>query len=296
MGIADAYLAELDAPNDDWDRGHAAELLESLSGASAVVREEELLRFAARPVTPFAIKFAAGHWPGTNAVDDATWAATAAVARRRLAVVRQAGIEVAMSDLGLRVLEWIDARIGSRDDQPFQVGVPARIDELLDARRRGRERGWQPRERGSQDPTPSCGACWLLRHPGDHYLRRARARSRDDRLRELLDEQIARLADSYHRLCIHHDAHEQSTLVVELGVLGPLAPGWREPLATTVLRAHTGEVSVGDQLRLRLVADPDARFNGKLVTLRPGERWMAYAHRLADGTIIPSDGTRRLAA
>jgi len=296
MGIGDAYLTGLDAPNDAWDRVHAAELLESMSDALAVVREEELLRYAARPVTRFVIKFALDQWPGATALDDASWVATVALARRELVVQREAGIEDAMGDLSFGVLEWIDACVGSWDDQQFEALVRAQVDELLDAGRRGRERGRQLRERRGQDPAPGCSSCWLLRHPGDHYFRLARATARDERLCELLDAQITLLADSYDRLAADHDVHRHGELVLELGVPGPLAPGWSEPVTTTVLSVEAGEVSVGDRLGLRLVADPDASFNGTLMSVRPGERWRTCAHRLHDGTIVPDDGTRRLAA
>jgi hypothetical protein len=83
----------------------------------------------------------------------------------------------------------------------------------------------------------------------------------------------------------------------ELEVLEPVERGWSEPVATTVLASQTPSVSVGDRLGLRLVADPNATsFNGTLVSVRDGERWLTYAHRLEDRTIVPEDGTRRVAA
>ncbi|MDQ6732066.1 MAG: hypothetical protein M3022_17705 [Actinomycetota bacterium] len=46
---------------------------------------------------------------------------------------------------------------------------------------------------------------------------------------------------------------------------------------------------------VRLVEDPDGPFNGALVSLLACERWLLCARELADGTLLPLDGTRRLA-
>lgn len=90
---------------------------------------------------------------------------------------------------------------------------------------------------------------------------------------------------------------DQAELMIELEVLTPVVCGWTEPIATTVVASHTPSVCVGDRIGLRLVAKPDAKtFNGTLISVRGGERWLTYAHCLADGTIVPDDGTRRIAA
>ncbi|MGO9975131.1 MAG: hypothetical protein ACLP01_20475 [Solirubrobacteraceae bacterium] len=60
MGIADGYLAEIDAPDIGWERESVPEVLKSLSHEPVLVRDERLVRAAAGPVVPFAIKFAAG--------------------------------------------------------------------------------------------------------------------------------------------------------------------------------------------------------------------------------------------
>jgi hypothetical protein len=102
------------------------------------------------------------------------------------------------------------------------------------------------------------------------------------------------LADSYQRLAARQVDTNQPELVVELEVLAPVGHGWTEPVATTVLTSQTPSVSVGDRLGLRLVRDPKATsFNGTLVSVRGGERWLTYAYRLQDRTIVPEDGTRR---
>lgn len=298
MGIADVYLAEVGSPADEWERETATEAVKSLRDVPALVGDEELLHYAARPVVTFMIRFAADLWPGTDCADDAEWAATVALARRETAVQCQAGIDTRLSDLNLAVLDWVEARIDSWDDQAFASLVRARVDGLLETGRRGRERGSQLREaRQPRSPAAVDNAGWLLRHPGDHYFRSARASASDDRLCELLDAQITLLAASYDRLAAGHDAYDQAEVIAELGVLAPVGRGWREPVAATVLAAEKGAISVGDRLGLRLVADPAAAtFNGALVSVRAGERWLTYAHRLEDGTIVPDDGTRRTAA
>jgi hypothetical protein len=123
--------AEIDASDVAWERESVARLLASLSDEPTLVRDESLLRHATHSVVPFAIKFAVGRWPGQHAFDDAEWAATAALARRRLTVCREAGIEFASGELALGVLDWIDARIGTWNDQDFPSLVRSRVDSLL---------------------------------------------------------------------------------------------------------------------------------------------------------------------
>jgi hypothetical protein len=293
VSIAGGYLAEIDAPDVAWERESVAGFLESLSDGPALVRDHLLLRYATHPMLPFAIRFAVGRWPGQDACDDAEWAATTALACRRLSVCREAGIEFASGEL---VLDWVDARIGTWNDHDFPSLVRSRVDGLLDAGRRGRERGMRLREGRGQIPPLACSACWLLRHPSDHYLRRARASASESRLCELLDAQIAVLSDRYDLLSAGHRAHEAADVILELDVLGPIGAGWRDPVPTTVRKTDTDGLTVGEQVGLRLVADPDAIFNGTVVSVRAGERWLTVADWIHDGTIIPRDGSRRLAA
>ncbi|MGO9975130.1 MAG: hypothetical protein ACLP01_20470 [Solirubrobacteraceae bacterium] len=194
------------------------------------------------------------------------------------------------------MLDWVEAHIGNWDANGFPSLVRSRVDGLLDAGQRGRERRMRLRETRDQIPPLACMACWVLRHPGDHYFRLARDTATDARLRELLDAQIALLSDRYDRLSAGHDAHQSDDVIVELGVLGPLSAGWREPVPTTVHAANSDAVRVGGQIGLRLVADPDATFNGTLVSVRAGERWLTVVDVIRDRAIIPRDGTRRLGA
>jgi hypothetical protein len=295
VSIAGAYLAEIDAPDVGWERESVPEVFESLSDEPGPVRDERLVRSAAGPVVPFAIKFSVGRWPGQDVGEDAEWAAAAALARRRLTVWQEAGVGGASTEPPVGVLDWVEEHISSWDAQDFPSLVRSRVDALLDAGRRGRERGLRLRETRGQIPPLACSACWVLRHPGDHYFRLARDNATDARLCELLDAEIAVLSDRYDRLSAEHHVHQSDHVTLELGVLGPISPGWREPVPATVQAASTDAVTVGDQIGLRLVADPDATFNGTLVSLRAGERWLTVADGIRDRTIIPRDGTRRLA-
>jgi hypothetical protein len=292
VSIAGAYLAEIDAPDVGWERESVPEVSESLSDEPGPVRDERLVRSAAAPVVPFAIKFSVGRWPGQDVGEDAEWAAAAALARRRLTVWREAGVGGASTEPAVGVLDWVEEHIGSWDAQDFPSLVRSRVDALLDAG----QRGLRLRETRGRIPPLACSACWVLRHPGDHYFRLARDNATDARLGELLDAQIAVLSDRYDRLSAVHHVHESDDVILELGVLGPMGAGWREPVLTTVQAASTDAVTVGDQIGLRLVADPDATFNGTLVSVRAGERWLTVADGIRDRTIIPRDGTRRLAA
>jgi hypothetical protein len=164
VSIAGTYLAEIDTPDIAWERESVAELSGSLSDDRALTRDDHLVRCAAHPVVPFAIKLAAGQWPGQDACDDAEWAATAALARRRLTVSREARIEFASGEIALGLLDWIDAQIGTRDDHDFPALVRSRVDGLMNAGQRGRERAncWTPKSpcyptatTNSQPNTPS---------------------------------------------------------------------------------------------------------------------------------------------
>jgi hypothetical protein len=299
--VGDAYLTELGTPADEWDHEAVAGLLASLHETPAAVHDEELLRGAAHPVIGSVIKLFAGVLPGADATEDAEWAADVALRRRQVTVYRKAGVDAGLAALNLQLLDWIDARIASRDETDFAALVRANVDGLLDACRRGRERGDRLREQRGPEGVEerwslSQSIGWSLRHPVDHYFRCARAVSSDDQLCQILDAQIELLAESYDRLAAQPADHNQAELVVELEVLGPVDHGWAKPVTTTILAVESGGVSVGDLIGLRLVADPSALFNGTLISVRAGERWRTYAHRLADGTVVPHDGTRRIAA
>jgi hypothetical protein len=299
MSIADVYLAEVGAPSDGWEREHAVAFEQSWRDADPMVREAQLLGYAAAPVIPFMINFMLDLWPGIDVSRDAELTALAASSRRRVVVGREAGIDGGLAELNLAVLDWIDAQIKGRASPEFAALVRERVDGLIDAGRRGRERGLMLRghARVAEEPTSSSTSTGpLLRRPGDHYFRSARAKTTDHALRGLLDAQIDLLGASYARLAAHVAVDHAGSLV-ELEVLTPVASGWTEPITTTVLATHTASACVGDRLGLRLVADPGAKsFNGTLISVRGGERWLVCGHRLADGTLVPDDGTRRISA
>jgi hypothetical protein len=302
MSVADSYLVELGAPADAWAREAAVTLMESQRADPDVVFDEERLLAAAQPMFRFMIRFAAGLRPETDVAEDVTWVATAALARRQVAINSEAGIDGGMADLNLAVLDWIDSRIGGGGDRDFRSRVREEIDGLLDASRRGRQRGAELRalreREGRPDPLSSSSttAGFLLRHPNDHYFRAARAAVSDEDLCELLDAQIAVMAASYDRLIAGTSSCDKGELVVELQVGDTPHHGWTEPVPTTVVAVAVGAATVGDQIGLRLVAGPDAAFNGTLISVRAGERWLTCGDLLQDGTIIPRDRTRRVAA
>jgi hypothetical protein len=295
VNIDGVYLAEIDAPDVGWERESVPEVLASLSDELGSVRDERLVRSAADSVVPFAIKFSLGRWPGQDVGEDAEWAAMAALARRRLTVWQETGSGGTSTAPAAGVLDWVEEHIGSWDAQDFPSLVRSRVDDLLDASRRGRERGLRLREARGQIPPLACSACWVLRHPCDHYFRLARDTATDARLCVLLDAQIAVLSDRYDRLSAEHHVHQSDDVILELGVLGPISAGWREPVPTIVQATSTYAVTVGEQIGLRLVADSDATFNGTLVSVRAGERWLTVVDGIRDRMIIPRDGTRRLA-
>lgn len=296
VSVADDYLAGLDPVSDGWNREDAGEFIAAVADDPAWLREEKLLRCATRPVMAAVIRFAVDQWPGQDASQDATWEADAAFARRELEVHRHAGIAPEMTDLALGLLDWIAERTGRWEDRDFGALVRAQVDELLEARRRGHERGQMLRQHRGHLPSLVCSACWALRHPADHYFRQAQVMVADDRLRELLAAQIARLSRAYQRLSAADQPHAGADVVAELEVRGPVGHGWREPIATTVLTSSSSDIAAGDQLGLRLVADPDAPFNGTLVSVGAGERWIVCADRIENDMILPLDGTRRLSA
>jgi hypothetical protein len=124
----------------------------------------------------------------------------------------------------------------------------------------------------------------------------ARARVSDPWFCAYLDDESAVLGPSYDALArLDWTAEEaQADVVVELETSSPRSPGWREPVPARVVGAGEGRVLVGSELGLRLVADPDATFNGTLISVLHGERWRVCGHLGNDGTVLPGDGTRRL--
>ena len=169
---------------------------------------------------------------------------------------------------------------------------------LVQARDSGRERG----QRSRPQEAPGAGIDFaagssMLRHPSDHYFSMARASMTEPELVAYLDQQIAAFAPSYAALAAGDWSSQetQAEIAVELQIYEPTPTGWKDPVPATVVGIHRGSVPIGAQVGLRLVADRDAPFNGTLLSALSGERWLVYGALLDDGTLLPSDGTRRLA-
>lgn len=305
MARAHDFLAELGcADSDAWDHEQAAELLEwagSLSegDAHAAVRDACLLRAAAQPVIMVIITIAVHATPGEDVAEDAELAAAVALNRRTVLTFQAAGLNGRLAKRNLGLLDRVDALLSSWPEPAWSDAVRRRVEQLLDARRAGCRRGEQLRAAGRMpDPPPEPSVPWLLCHPGDHWFRRARPAITDPILRAAIDDWIADFAPSYATLAAGDWSaeEERADLVVDLELPDKVLPGWEDPVPTVVVAKRHGRVEIGSQLPLRLVPDGDEPFNGVLIEVLPRERWRTCATLLSDGSILPSDGTRRLQA
>ncbi|MGH2859081.1 MAG: hypothetical protein ACRDMJ_16525 [Solirubrobacteraceae bacterium] len=223
------------------------------------------------------------------------------MARREVLSRRAAGIDHGLDDDSLRLLDRIDALIAAWPDEDWDELARRHVQELVDACQQGAQRGREmrdsPRDTESED---DFNLGWLLRHPNDHWLRQAAPTVTDPVCRGLIEAQIDKLAPSYQRLCgLDWTTQEMvADVICEMRVLGSPGGwiGWKEPVSAVVTTPVKGITSLDQQIAVRLVEDPDAAFNGTLVSLLAGERWLVCARELADGTLLPLDGTRRLAA
>jgi hypothetical protein len=299
MTVADDYLVGVGAVLDELDRERVAWPSRSDQRLPDCAREVRLLSEALQPVTGIAIKLGAGQAPGTDAVEDASWAASVALARRE--VLRQPAVGVdGLREDSLRLLDCIDALIATWPDGDWDDLACRRVQERVDACLRGARRGQEMRhKRLDLEHEDDVNLGWLLGHPNDHWLRHAASAVSDPELRALIAAQIDRLAPSYERLCgLDWTSHEAAAdLICEMRVLGRCGDwiGWTEPVSAVVTTPAKGNVSLAQQILVRLVEDPDAMFNGTLMSLLGGERWLVCGRELGDGTLLPLDGTRRLA-
>ena len=87
---------------------------------------------------------------------------------------------------------------------------------------------------------------------------------------------------------------EKADAVVDLKLPAEVPRGWKEPVPTAVVAKHRGNMELGSELPLRLAPGGDEPFNGMAIYVLPGERWRTCAHLLADGSVLPEDGTRRV--
>ncbi len=204
-------------------------------------------------------------------------------------------------DLQIRTTaDRIDTLIAARSDEDWDDLARRHVQELVDACQRGAQRGRELRD-SRQDTEAEDGfdIGWLLRHPTDHWLRQAAPSVSDPQCQALIGTQVTKLAPSYQQLCdLDWTAEEAAADVIcEIRVLGTPGRwiGWKEPMSAVVTTPVKGATSVDQQMAVRLVEDPDGPFNGTLVSLLACERWLLCARELADGTLLPLNGTRRLA-
>ena len=113
----------------------------------------------------------------------------------------------------------------------------------------------------------------------------------------MIEAQIAKLAPSYQRLRgLNWTATEQvAEVICEMQVLGTSAGHWQEPISAVVTVSIKGNSSPDEQIEVRLVEEPDGPFNGTIISVLAGERWLTCARELQDGTPLPLGGTRRRA-
>lgn len=232
--------------------------------------------------------------------EDASWAASVPLARRNVLAQQAAGIDHGLNDDSPRLLGRIDALIAAWPDDGRDDPARRRVEELVDAGPRGAQRGREMHESGQNtevDDDVDIG--WLLRHPTNHWLRQAAPTVSDPDCRALINAQIAKLAPSYAQLCgLDWTAAEAvADVICEMQVRG--TPGrwtsWKEPVPAIVTAPIKGTTSLGEQIAVRLVQDPGGLFDGTVVSLLAGERWLVCARELQDGMLLPLGGTRRLA-
>jgi hypothetical protein len=297
VSVADDELAEVASELDAWDREDPSSWAFD-DRLPECAREGLALLEAVRPIIPIVLKLGAGQEPGADATEDASWAASIALARRTVLAQLAAGIDHALGSDSLRLLNRLDAMVGEWSEDWEDVSR-RRVRELVDAGRRGRQRGQELREqRHDIEPHSHFNIGWLLRHPTDHYLRLATATVADSEMRVLIENQIARLAPSYQELCDLNWTTEEAVadVICEMQVLATSPGSWTKPMSALVTMPIKGNTSIGEQITVRLVERLGGPFNGTLVSFLAGERWLTCARELEDGTLLPLDGTRRSAA
>lgn len=299
MTIADDQVAEVGSVLDDWGREETAfpacdPLPDSAAEAWALVG-------ALQPIIGITIKLGVGPAPGSDPFEDATWAASVALRRREVRAYETAATDPRLAANNLRLLERVDELIGTRPEPGWDLLVRDRVSELVDARKRGRQRGIELRKLRESDPSaepqgqPPVG--WLLRHPSDYWLCQVASAVADFECRSLIEAQIELLAPTYRQLCgLDWSAEEAAAdIVCEVQVLDARVGASREAVRATVTAPFRGDVARGQEVALRAVEEPDGPFNGKLMSVLTGERWLICVGHLGDGTLLPLDGTRRLA-
>lgn len=294
--VADDYLARIAAVLDEWEGEDAAsDLDEALPDCG---REEAALFRALLPVTAITIDLGAGKAPGADAGEDAAWAASVALARRDVLAEQARGIDHGLAAGNLRLLDRLEELIGAWPEEDWEDAARRRVQELVDARERGRKRGEELLQTGrGPEGEDELSVGWLLRQPADHWLRQAARNVCDPECRTLIEGQIAKLGPTYQRLCRLDWSVEEAAaeVICELQIVA-VSPGrWEEPVPSFVTRPIKGDTSLGEHVAVRLLEHLDGSFNGTLIDVLAGERWLICARELNDGTLLPLDGTRRCA-
>jgi hypothetical protein len=304
MTVADDYLAQIGAADfDAWEHEDAAQFVAGAKSGprdrrNDAVREARLLSTAAQPVVQFIISLPVAGMPGVDLARDADLAASAAFNRRTVLSYQSAGLNGRFAERNLRLLDRVCALIGQWPEPDWSETVRRRVERLGEARRAGRERGKRLREAGRMpDPPSEPSVAWLLRHPGDHWFRHARPAITDAMLGAMIDDWIAEFAPSYATLAGEDWSAEEgkADLVADIALAEEVHSGWNQPVRAVVLDKRQGSVQIGSELPLRLVPTGDGPFNGTLIAVLPGEHWRTCGSLLADGSLLPADGTRRLA-
>lgn len=149
------------------------------------------------------------------------------------------GIDHGLSDDSLRLLDRIDAVIATSRDEDWDDLARRHVQELVDARQRGAQRGRELRgSRQDTEPEDDVDIRWLLRHPTDHWLRQAAPSVSDPRCRALIGTQVTKLAPSYQQLCDLDWTAEEAVADVICEMRGLGTPGrwigWKEPVSAVV--------------------------------------------------------------
>jgi hypothetical protein len=295
--VADDHLARIGSVLETWDHRDAAVTpIEWLRGPAGV---DNRLCEALQPMIGITIKLGVGPTPGSDREADAEWVASSALARRDVLANQDAGIDHGLAAGNLGLLERIDALAATHDDHDFEQLVRRRVTESVEARTQGRRRGRELRRLRERDLQPGepPPAGWPLRHPTDYWLRQAAPTITDAACRSLIEAQIKLLTPAYQQLRDLDWAAEEAAadVVCEVDVLDARRGASTQPVRAVVIAAAKGGVPVHRQIKLRVVKDPDGPYNGSLVSMRVGERWLICAHQLEDNSLLPLDGTRRYA-
>lgn len=168
MTIADDQLAEIGAELDVWDREDASSAPAIDDRLPDCVREALASLEALGPIIPIAIRLGVGQAPSADALEDASWVASIALARRNVLAQRAAGIDHGLANDSLRLLDRIDAMVGKWSDDWGDV-ARRQVQELVDAGRRGSSTtttAGSSAQAGVIETTANGGRTWTAQQSG----------------------------------------------------------------------------------------------------------------------------------